>query len=85
MCSITTYDKLLPICVYYISSDDSRSIPKNATTTALESLGETLNFIYCWIKKFQQNYQVRWKIYNEAIKYLIKKIPTNKSKQLSQE
>ena len=33
-------------------------MPKNATTSALESLRAILNFIYCWIKRFHHNYQV---------------------------
>ena len=85
MCYITSHDTLLPTYVDDESSGGGRKIPKNSTTAALESLGTTFNFIDCWIKHFHHNYQVIWKIYNEAIKDMFKHIPTKKSKPLSQD
>ena len=49
MCSLVAYDKIQP---YYEDDEISigdRSIPKNATTEVLKSLGATLNFIDIWI------------------------------------
>ena len=61
LCSITAHDKLQPTYV-----DDSiivlgRAITKHTTTAAVESLGATLNFIYCCLKLFHNNYEVRYK------------------------
>ena len=41
----------------YDRSAGCRSIPNSATTAALNSLGAILNFIGCWLKNFQHNYQ----------------------------
>ena len=67
MCSITAHDKLIPTYIDDATSGDGRAIPDNSTKAALESLGATLNFIYCWLKHFHHNYQVIWKMYNEAV------------------
>ena len=83
MCSITAHDKLQLTYVDDASIIGDRAIPKNETTAALKSLGETLNFICCWLKLFHKNYEVISKMYHEAMKILFKKIPTNKSKPLS--
>ena len=53
MCSITAHDKLQPTYVDDTISVGGRAITKNAATTALESIGETLNFINSWLKLFQ--------------------------------
>ena len=84
MCSIIAHDKQQPTYVDDSISDGGRSISKNATTSALQSLGATLNFIGCWLKHFQHNYQVILIMYHEAIIKLFKQIPTIKSKPLSQ-
>ena len=82
MCSINSHDKLQPTYVDEASSVGGRSIPKNATTAALEPLCETLNFIDFWLKLFHNNYEVRSKLYHEAMKKLFKKIPTKNPNQL---
>ena len=41
--------------------------------SSIKSLGATLNFIYCWPKQFQHDYQERLIIYHEAIVELFKK------------
>ena len=84
MCQITANNKLQPTYVDDESSIGGISIPNNAITAALESLGAILNYIYFWLKLFQDNYEVRSKIYHEAMKILFKQIPTNKSKPLIQ-
>ena len=85
MCSITAHDRQQPTFFDDAINDGGRSIPKNATTASLKSLGETLNFIDCWLKQFQHNYQERLEIYHEAMIDLFKQIPTMKSKPLSQD
>ena len=57
MCYITAHDRQQPIYVDDISSAGGKTIPKNATTVAIKSLGATLNFIDCWLRHFQHNYQ----------------------------
>ena len=83
MCSITAHDKIQPTYVDYSNSVGGRAISKNATTAALESLGVTLNLIDFWLKLFHNNYEVRSKIYHEAMKKLFKLILTSKPKPLS--
>ena len=50
------------------SSIGDRPIPKNSTTEALEALVAILNFIDIWLKLLDQNYDVRRKAYNTAMK-----------------
>ena len=83
MCYIIEKNKQQPIYVDDEISGEGISIPNNTTTEVLEALGDTLNFIDYWLKLFYHNYEVRWKMYNEATKKLFKQIPTMKSKQLS--
>ena len=64
---ITAHDKLQPAYVDDEISGGGRSIPKNATASEFEYIGETLNLIDCWIKLIHNNDEVRSKIYNEAI------------------
>ena len=73
MCYITVNNKQQPTYVDDTISGGGWVIPENATTEALQSLGATLNFIYCWRQKFQNNYQVILIMYHEAMIYLISK------------
>ena len=57
MCSITGHDRQQSTYVDDVRSYVGRSIPKNATTPVLKSLGANLNFIACSLKRFQHNYQ----------------------------
>ena len=57
ICSITEYYRQQPTYVDDSISAGGVSIPKNATTSALKSLGANLNFIYCWLKHLHRNYQ----------------------------
>ena len=68
MCFITVHDKLQPIYFYGAISVGGLTIYKNATTAALESLGTTISFIYCWLKIFHNNYEVRSEIYHKSMK-----------------
>ena len=62
MYSIIAHNKQQPLYQGEERSIGDRPISKNATTEALEALGDTLNYIDCWLKLFQYNYEVRWKI-----------------------
>ena len=55
------------------------------TTEALEALGDTLNFIEIGIKLLDQKYEVRCGMYNKAMKYMFKQIPTTMTKPIIQE
>ena len=85
MCSINSHNRQQSTYVDDSRSAGGRAIPKNATTTALKSLGATLNFIYFWIKHFQHDYQKGFIMYHESMIELFKQIPTIKSKPLSQD
>ena len=50
------------------SSIGNRIIPKHVTTEALEGLGANINFIGIWIKLLDHNYEVRFGMYNKAMK-----------------
>ena len=58
MCSITAHEKLQPTYYDDAGSGGGRAIHNNSTTAALESLGDNLTFIHCWIKLFHNNYEV---------------------------
>ena len=62
-----------------------RLIPKNATIEALELLGDNHNFIGIWIKLLEENYEVRYGMYNKSMKQMNKQIPTTMIKSLSPE
>ena len=61
ICSIPAHDKNQPTYVDDSGIGGGRSISKNKTTAALESLGATLNFIHYWRKIFHNNNEVRLK------------------------
>ena len=54
------------------------------TIQALESLGDTINFIEIWLKLLEANYDARRVAYSTAMKGMFKKIPTTMTKPLSQ-
>ena len=78
MCYIIAHDKQQPFYDDEESSIGGIPIPENATTEALEALGDTLNFIDCWLELFHKNYRKRYMMYHEAMKTFFKKIPTMK-------
>ena len=51
-------------------------------TGSLESLGATLNFIEIYPKLLDHNYEVRFVIYNKAMKEMFNQIPTTMTKAL---
>ena len=85
MCYIISHDKKQSLYEDEEIVIGDRPIPNNATTESLKALGTTLNFIDFWLKHFDHNYEVRCGMYNKAMKKLFKKIPTMKSKPLSQD
>ena len=85
MCSITAHDRQQPKYVDDERSTGGRAKPKNSITVALKPLGETLNFINCWLIHFNHNYQEILIMYHDAMIELFKKIPTMKSRPISQD
>ena len=80
MCSLAAHDKIQPSYEDDEISVGDRSIPKNATTKLLKSLGATLNFIDICLKLFDENYYARCVAYITAMKDVFKQIPQNMSK-----
>ena len=58
-------------------------IPKNETIEALEALGDTLNFIDIWLKLSEKNYEIRYEVYNKAMKGRLKQVTLTMIKSLS--
>ena len=83
MCSLLSHDKIKPAYEDDDSSIGYRLIPKHSTTEALELLGATLNFIYIWLKLFEENYDARCVAYSTAMKEMFNQIPLTMIKALS--
>ena len=71
MCSVDAYERehQSSIC------DDGRSgggcpLPKKPTTTALESLGATIDFIGCWIEALEHDFLERCHFYTRFMEEL---------------
>ena len=73
MCSITEHNRQQLTYADDARSAGGRAIPSNERKTSLKQLGTTLNFIYCWLKHFQQNYQGILEMNLEAMIELFKK------------
>ena len=54
-----------------------REIPKDATVKAINSLGDTYNFIDIWLHNFRHNYFERSVSYTAAMVEMFKTIPQN--------
>ena len=83
ICSIYVHQKQHPPSIDGSSSGGGNSIPQNSTTEALASLGATFDFIDCWLKCFDINYQDRSNMYIEDMQDFFKKIPGKLPKPLS--
>ena len=46
-------------------------------------MGDTLNFIYIWLKLPEDNYDAIWLAYITAMKYMLKQIPQTMIKALT--
>ena len=57
MCYIDAHEKQHTSYVDDSISSGGKAIPPNLTTKALDSLGAAYDFVYCWLKCFDQNYQ----------------------------
>ena len=84
MCPISSHDRKPPTHVDDTRSACVREIHKYATTEALKLPDATLNFIDCWLKTIQRNYQGILILYHDAMIDLFKQIPTMKLKLLLQ-
>ena len=83
MCYLVAHDRIKPAYEDDESGIGDRSIPKDATTTKLKSLGPTLNFIDIWLKLFLDNYEARCVSYINAMKNMFKIIHQTMSKALT--
>ena len=75
MCSLVARDRLEPDYKYDESSIGDRVIPNNATVKALNSLGDTFNFIDIWLHNFREKYFARSESYRLAMNEMFKTIP----------
>ena len=49
----------------------------------LETTGDTINFIDTWLKRLEDNYEMRSEIHNKAMKEMFKQIPLTIIKSLN--
>ena len=82
---LVEHDKNYQLMNIYESSIVDRLIPKGVTTEALESLGDTLNFIDIFIKLLEENYEARRVANITAMKEMFKKISLTMIKALTPE
>ena len=75
MCYLFAYARLQLDYKYDERSIRDRAIPDNATTTKLEALGSTINFIDIWLKLFRVNFNARCDAYINALKDMFLQIP----------
>ena len=75
MCYLVAHDKIQPAYEDDESSIGDRLLPKNSTTEALESLGDTIKFIDIWLTLFEENCEARHVTYTTAMKEMFRKIP----------
>ena len=83
MCYIVAHDKKQPAYEDDERSIGDRLVSKNTTTKALEALGANINFIDIWLKLSEDNYEIRYAMYNKTMKEMFKIIPLAMSKALS--
>ena len=83
MCSLVANDKIQPSYEYDESSIGDRSIPKDATTKELKSLGDTINCIDIWLRLCDNNFDDRCVAYITAMKDMFNNIPQTMFKRLT--
>ena len=83
MCSLVAHDRMQDNKQDDESSIGYRVIPKYATVKALNSLGETFNFIDIWLHNFRHSYFERSVSYTAAMVEMFKTIPQNVRKPLT--
>ena len=73
MCSIDAYKgENKPYSCDDGSSGGCCPLPTNSTTEALESLGETIDFIGCWLKSLENKCLECYHMYTNFMKELFK-------------
>ena len=85
MYSLVAHDKIQPAYEDDEIDIGDRSIPKDATTKALTALGDTLYFIYIWLKLFVGDYDARCVAYINTTNKMFKQITQTMSKALTPE
>ena len=75
MYSLVAHDKIQPAYGDNEIIIWDRLISKNATTEALEVLGDTNNFICIFLKLFEDNYDAICVAYSTDMKEMFKQIP----------
>ena len=68
MCSIISHYKQQPLYEDEEISIVDRPIPNNANNRSIKSTGFHLKFYFIWFKLFNRNYEIRFKMYNKAMK-----------------
>ena len=84
MYSLVAHAKIQPNVEDDEISIGDRSIPKDATTKSLKTLGATSNFIDTFLKLFLDNYDAICDAYVNAMKEMFNQIPLTMSKALTQ-
>ena len=82
ICSLFAHDIKQPYYEYEEISIGDRLITKHVTTEALWELGANLNFLEIWLKRLEDNYEIKYEMYNKAMKDMFKQIPTKMNKAL---
>ena len=77
MCSLVAHDRMQDNKQDDEISIDDKEIPKDATVKALNSLGNTFNFIDIWLHNLRHNYFSRSESYTVAMVKMFKTIPQN--------
>ena len=83
MCSLVAHDRTQDNKQDDESRIGKREIPKDATLKALNSLGDTFNFIDIWLHNFRHTYFARSESYTVAMVEMFKTIPQNVEKPLT--
>ena len=75
MFGLNSHDKIHDATPYLKISSGGRTIPINATTDLLNSLGGTIDFIDTWLKVLVYNISWHFRAYQENMKELFYNIP----------
>ena len=73
ICSIDAHEKQHPTYVDDGSIRIDDALTSNSTTQVLDSLGETFDFVDCWLKGFDENYQDWSNVYGQTMQDLFLK------------
>ena len=73
MCYIDAHAKQQPSHEYDSRISGGKAITSILTTESLDSLGATFDFIFCWVKCFDKNYQAQLNRYIEDMQDFLRK------------